>query len=124
GSYDSAFGCTELPPSKGEPQVFVIGGGGSGIPVYRRLQRMGTPFVTGILHENDVDYEAAVHLANSVIAEKAFEEIEQGTIEKALDVMLSCKKVICPLTVFGKLNDANRLLREEAAAKGLLIENE
>ncbi len=124
GSYDSAFGCTELPPSKGDPQVFVIGGGGSGIPVYRRLQRMGTPFVTGILHENDVDYEAAVHLANSVIAEKAFEEIEQGTIEKALDVMLSCKKVICPLTVFGKLNDANRLLREEAAAKGLLIENE
>ncbi len=28
----------------GTPEVFVIGGGGSGIPVYRRLARQGVPF--------------------------------------------------------------------------------
>ena len=56
GSYYAEFGCLEMEPVKGKPQVFVIGGNGSGIPVYRRLQRMGIPFAAGILHENDVDY--------------------------------------------------------------------
>ena len=46
-SYNPLFGCAELPPVQGEPQIFVIGGGGSGIPVYRRLQRMGVPFAAG-----------------------------------------------------------------------------
>ena len=41
GSYNADFGCVELEPAKGAPRVFVIGGGGSGIPVYRQLQRRG-----------------------------------------------------------------------------------
>ena len=41
GSYNAAFGCVEMDPPRGEPQVFVIGGNGSGIPYYRKLQRQG-----------------------------------------------------------------------------------
>lgn len=47
GSYHAEMGCLEMEPVKGEPKVFVIGGNGSGIPVYRRLQRQGIPFATG-----------------------------------------------------------------------------
>ena len=36
GSYHAEMGCLEMEPVKGEPKVFVIGGNGSGIPVYRR----------------------------------------------------------------------------------------
>ena len=43
GSYNAAFGCVEMEPPTGKPQVFVIGGNGSGIPVYRKLQRLGNP---------------------------------------------------------------------------------
>lgn len=59
GSYCESFGCPELEPVRGKPQVFVIGGNGSGIPVYRRLQRQGVPFAAGILSENDVDHPVA-----------------------------------------------------------------
>ncbi len=123
GSYDAAFGCAELPPSEGEPEVFVIAGGGSGIPVYRRLQREGVPFATGILAENDIDYEAARHLANVVVAEKAFSPIASETLEKARKLMHSCKKVLCPLEVFGEYNQANAQLRQEAISSGKLQEN-
>ncbi len=120
GSYDAAFGCVELPPSPGTPSVFVIGGGGSGIPVYRRLQRAGVPFITGILSENDVDYQAAMHLANEIIAAPAYEPIGEEVYERALEIMKTCDRVICPLEQFGTLNEANRRLRQEAERLGLL----
>ena len=51
GSYNEAFGFPELQAARGQPQVFVIGGGGSGLPIYRRLQQHGIPFAAGILHD-------------------------------------------------------------------------
>ncbi|MFR5640008.1 MAG: ABC transporter ATP-binding protein [Butyricicoccus sp.] len=47
------FGSLEPERVTGEPRVFVIGGGGSGTALYRRLRR-GIPFAAGILPENDV----------------------------------------------------------------------
>ena len=37
GSYDERFGSLELEPVRGAPQALVIGGGGSGIALYRAL---------------------------------------------------------------------------------------
>ena len=51
GSYDERFGSLELEPVRGAPQALVIGGGGSGIALYRALQRHGIPFAAGVLHE-------------------------------------------------------------------------
>ena len=48
---------------EGIPEVFVIGGGGTGLAVYNRLQRQNIPFAAGILQENDVEYAAASALA-------------------------------------------------------------
>ena len=110
GSYYAEFGCLEMEPVKGKPQVFVIGGNGSGIPVYRRLQRMGIPFAAGILHENDVDYPIARALASQVISEMPFEPIREETYDRAAEVLASCGQVICCLKEFGTLNDKNRKL--------------
>lgn len=112
GSYYAEFGCLEMEPVKGKPQVFVIGGNGSGIPVYRRLQRMGIPFAAGILHENDVDYPIARALASQVISEMPFEPIREETYDRAAEVLASCGQVICCLKEFGTLNDKNRKLVE------------
>lgn len=112
GSYYAEFGCLEMEPVKGKPQVFVIGGNGSGIPVYRRLQRMGIPFAAGILHENDVDYPIARALASQVISEMPFEPIREETYDRAAEVLASCGQVICCLKEFGTLNDKNRKLAE------------
>lgn len=110
GSYEAELGCLELEPVKGCPKVFVIGGNGSGIPIYRKLQRKGIPFAAGILHENDIDYLVAKALASEVISEKPFELIREETYERAAAVLKRCEEVICCLDEFGALNEKNRRL--------------
>ncbi len=122
GSYNAAFGCLELERVPGEPEVFVIGGGGSGIDVYRRLQRQGIPFAAGVLHENDVDYPVAKALAAKVVSEKSFEPISDDTLRQAEQCMERCGKVICCLRSFGPVNEKNRRLLEHAKALGKLPE--
>ena len=60
----------EWDPVKGKPEVFVIAGNGSGRNAYRRLQREGIPFATGILFQNDLDYPVAKALAAKVVEEQ------------------------------------------------------
>ena len=122
GSYNAAFGCVEMDPPRGEPQVFVIGGNGSGIPYYRKLQRQGIPFAAGVLHTNDVDCQVAGALADQVITEKPFESISQESYDKAVELMKKCQKVICPLKDFGTVNAANRELLRLARELGILAE--
>ncbi|MCD7907774.1 MAG: ABC transporter ATP-binding protein, partial [Clostridium sp.] len=112
GSYQAEFGCLEMEPVEGTPRVFVIGGNGSGIPVYRRLQRRGIPFAAGILHENDVDYPVAKALASQVVAEQAFEPIGEKAFAQAAALIKSCPRVVCCLDRFGTMNEKNRLLAE------------
>jgi len=122
GSYNAAFGCLELEPVRGVPEVFVIGGGGSGIPVYRRLQRQGIPFAAGVLHENDLDHPVAEALAAEVISERSFEPISDAAFAKAAERMAACKQVICCLETFGPMNEKNRRLFELAQQSGKLTE--
>ena len=120
GSYNAEFGCVEMEPPAGEPRVFVIGGNGSGIPVYRKLQRQGIPFATGVLHTNDADYQVAKELAARVITEKPFECISQETFQGALEIMEKCREVYCPLKDFGTMNKKNLELFKKAEKSGKL----
>lgn len=122
GSYCAEYGSVELPPVEGQPEVFVIGGNGSGIPVYRKLQRQGIPFAAGILHENDLDYPVAKALAIQVISERPYEVIQEETYEEALRVMKSCRTVICCVEMFGSGNWKNADLLRWATEKEMLEE--
>ncbi|MBQ1502257.1 MAG: ABC transporter ATP-binding protein [Firmicutes bacterium] len=122
GSYNTAYGCLEMEPVAGEPQVFVIGGGGSGIPVYRMLQRRGIPFAAGVLPENDLDYPVARALAAEVISEDPFLPVGEEALQRARMVIDKCERVICCTESFGPMNEANKALREYAAERGLLLE--
>ena len=84
GYFDPLFGSIELPAPEGKPEVFVISSGGTGIPVYRRLQKEHIPFAAGILYENDMDYRLARLLAAEVITEEPFEEIREKRFRKHL----------------------------------------
>lgn len=90
-------GTPELPSVKGIPEVFVLAGNGRGTPVYRRLQRQGIPFVTGILWENDQDYPVARQLAVEVVAEPAFYRIRESSVARAKELMTGCREIICAL---------------------------
>ena len=120
GAYDPRFGTAEPSAVPGKPEIFVIGGGGAGIPVYRKLHRTGIPFAAGVLHENDLEYPTAKALASVVISEKAFEPVGEDAIRQAAAVMQQCREVICCTEYFGAMNQSNRKLKEQAEALGLL----
>lgn len=94
GFYDPLFGSIELAKPAGEPQVFVVAGNGSGIPVYRDLQRRGIPFATGILYENDVDVRLARLLAAEMVVVPLGAPIPEEAIARAREIAARCKEVI------------------------------
>lgn len=100
------------------PEVFVIGGGGTGLAVYNRLQRQNIPFAAGILQENDVEYAAASALAACVFSEKAFFPVSEETFLRAKQMLDDCDACICALTEFGPYNEKNRQLYEYAKKLG------
>ena len=104
GHFDPVFGSVELAKAEGEAEVFVISSGGSGIPVYRNLQKAKIPFSAGILYTNDIDYHLAEHLAVSVIEEEPFEPVSDRAFERAKQMIRQCKKVINAGIVIGTTN--------------------
>ncbi len=113
GSYDPTFGSIELPRPGGDtPEVFVLSSGGSGIPVYRRLQKEGRPFAAGILYPNDLDYAVAKRLACYVVTEKMFEPVSEAAIMEARRVMDACKEVIVTEFPIGTMNARVKALSE------------
>ncbi len=122
GHYDEESGAPELKPPQGNPDIFVIAGGGSGRRVYRRLQRQGKAFVTGILWDNDLDVPVARALAAEVIEAESFEPIAGELLEAAKKKMDSCKAVLCCRERFGSLELANQELLAHARKNGKLRE--
>ncbi len=122
GSYNSMYGCLEMERVHGDPAVFVIGGGGSGIPVYRRLQRGGIPFAAGVLQRNDLDFPVANALAAECIDVPAFAEIGDPAVARAMERMEAIGKAVCCVTSFGDTNAGNRRLLERAEALGILTD--
>ena len=120
GSYEELTDTLELAAPAGEPKVFVIGGGGDGLAVYRSLQRQGIPFAAGILQSNDLELPTARALASEVYVAQAFEPVEQELYQQAKRRMDACERVICGRKRFGSLEQANRALADYAAKTGKL----
>ena len=121
GSYNPLYGSFEMERPQGDPKVFVIAGGGYGIPQYRILQKKDIPFMSGILYQNDIDYPAACDLASKVFSEEAFCFIRDETYTAAEKGLSSCKTVIDCTGVSGSLNRKNFDLLQKAKKLGLKI---
>lgn len=119
GSYNLLFGSVELTRPEGEPEVFVVGGGGYGVPCYRAMQKRQIPFATGILFENDVDCQVALELSENVLTVPAFEPMAEDDYLAAADILKRCKAVIDAGTPLGKLNQYNSRLLDFAKEQGI-----
>lgn len=121
GTYNCMYGSTELKKPEGTPKVFVAGGAGTGILIYRELQRIGIAFTAGILYENDCDYPIAKALAADIVTEKMFEPIGKETLDKACKRIDEADYVIdtgCPI---GSINSAMKELLDYAEKKNKRI---
>ena len=121
GRYDPRFGSLEPEPVPGPPRVFVVGGGGRGIPVYRRLHRRGVPFAAGVLPGNDLDLPVAEALAAEVITDAPFEPVSDGAVDRALAVAEGCTRLISCVERFGTVDRANGRLVEFARGRDMLL---
>ena len=121
GRFNALFGSPELPAVEGEPKVFVIGGGGSGVPVYRALQRAGVPFAAGILPESDLDYPVAKALSAELYAVPAFSAPTEAGTQTVKTRMLAIGRAISTVPSFGETNAANEALYDAARAAGILV---
>ncbi|MBQ2888271.1 MAG: ABC transporter ATP-binding protein [Firmicutes bacterium] len=121
GSYNLLFGSVELAKPQGPPKVFVVAGGGYGIPCYRALQKQEVPFATGILFENDVDCQVAKELSDHVIVAPAFETITEAQFREASEILLKCDVVIDAGTPVGTFNQLNSRLLQLAEAKKIPV---
>ena len=121
GSFDPLFGSIELQRPHGKkPKVFVLAGGGCGIPVFRQMQRENTPFAAGILAENDMDYPVARDMAAVLVTEKAFEPIGDAAFAEARALIESCERVIDAGVSIGTVNGRMAELMELASQSGKL----
>lgn len=123
GRYNVEGSLMELEAVQGEPEVFVIAGGGTGIDVYHKLWRAQIPFAAGVLHENDIETPIARALASSIVLEQAFEPISDQKLEEAKALLMRCKRLICVCEHFGSMNHKNKLLLEYAQEQKMTIES-
>ena len=137
GYFDPLLGSIELPAPTGttfanaepdtagepatiDPKVLVLSSGGSGVPIYRSLQKEDTPFIAGVLAPNDIDYQLARLLAAEVITTPAFEPISEETFAKASEAVARCERVIVTEFPIGETNSKVHELIAAAEAAGKL----
>ena len=120
GFYDPLFGNIELSRPAGAPETFVFSACGSGIPVFRALQKANIPFCAGILYTNDVDHRLARLLASEVISESPFREIGDEAFEKALSALNRCSRAIDAGVEIGESNRRMRELMQRAERMGIM----
>ena len=141
GYFDPMFGSIELPKPVGKKaggtnesapesqpagqadegasaDVLVLSSCGTGIPVYRRLQKENVPFIAGVLYTNDVDYRLARLLAEEVISEEPFQPIGDAAYEAALAAVRRCGRVIDAGLMIGESNRRMRGVIELAKQLG------
>lgn len=122
GHYDTLLGSLELKKPEGKPGTLVLSSGGTGIPVYRRLQRENRAFIAGILYPGDVDYQVAGYLAAEVIEEKPFEEISDAVYERARKAVDECSCVVNAGVTIGSWNRRMEELMKYAEKSGKMTD--
>lgn len=121
GRFSAKLGTVFMKRMEEAPRVFVIGGNGAGIPVYRRLQKKRIPFATGILQENDLDAYFAEEMTRHVVCSPAFEAASEREFRKSLALLQVCEELIVAQNHFGTANRINEALIEEARKQGLKV---
>lgn len=119
-NYNQLLGGIEFLNHEQE-RVFVVAGGGSGTPVYRLLTKEQIGFATGVIHQNDLDYQVANTMQVQLIAETAFEPISNATLELAKEQLQNYQFVIDTGFPAGNINRSNLDLILTAIQKGIKV---
>lgn len=116
-NFNNLLGTIEL-SNFSVPEVFVIGGAGAGASVYRILTKSQIGFATGIIHENDVDYEIARTMGVHIESEKPFVKINENNVSKCKKLIQTSNIIIDTDYPIGDINKKNIDLTKYALDMG------
>lgn len=116
-NFNNLLGSVEL-SNLVKKRVFVVGGNGMGTPIYRALTKKEIGISSGILHENDIDYEIGRTIGIKMTTMKAFESITTNIFNKALEDLYESEVLIDSGFPVGELNIKNIELVKIALSKG------
>lgn len=111
--YNELLGSVELIGSSTD-DIFVTGGNGSGISIYRALSRNGYGLTAGVLHRNDTDFQVSDTICSKVITEAPFEKISTENAGKAFELIKTAKCVVDSGFPIGSGNAENAKLLQRA----------
>ena len=115
--YNDLLGSLEI-GSHGRSDLFITGGAGSGIPVFRALRRAGFGMDCGVLHQSDVDAHVAKALCNRLVTESDFQFISDQKYREAYQLMQSQRVVVDTGFPTGETNKKNSELLVKALESG------
>ncbi len=121
GSYNSLLGSIELPKNSDVPKVYVIGGNSTGVDIYRALNKDGINFYSGILFENDLDFEVSKNLALKTLWQKPFIEISDDLIKQGMELIDTVGIIVDCAPQYIGINKKNSELLNYAIKKEKLI---
>jgi iron complex transport system ATP-binding protein len=120
-SFSGLLGGIELKGSNSGTPVLVVGGGGSGVGVYRALTKHRISISTGILFENDIDFYVARTVGADIVSAAAFEEIREDIYNMACVAIDAATQVIDSGFPVGSGNRLNVDLINYALGKGKTV---
>ncbi|UWD49810.1 ABC transporter ATP-binding protein [Clostridioides difficile] len=112
-NFNSLLGAVEI-SNKSKNDVFIIGGGGKATPVYRAFTKRGIGIYSGIIHENDIDYEIGRTMGIKLFTEKPFEPISDESFDLAIRNLNNSKIIIDTGFSVGETNKRNIDIIKEA----------
>lgn len=118
--YNELLGSLEF-TSPQNPEIFVTGGNGTGIGVYRAISRAGYGMYCGVLHSNDIDIHVGKALRCDIIEEYAFKEISENNYKLAKKKIESVNYIIDTGFPVGSINQLNVDLIIEAVKMGKVV---
>jgi iron complex transport system ATP-binding protein len=117
-SFNPMLGTIEMHTEGFRQAVFVVAGGGAGVPVYRLLAKRGHRIITGVVHKSDIDFHVAQALGADIVTESGLETISNSAMENAKDLLGQADLVIDTGFPVTDLNKANTELLRHAVACG------
>lgn len=94
--------------------MFIIGGGGTAAPLYRAFTKKDIGVYSGIIHENDIDFEIGRTMGINMCIERPFNNISAEHFEEAKNNLKYSKIVIDTGFRVGEINKKNTELIKEA----------
>ncbi|HBF4284740.1 ABC transporter ATP-binding protein [Clostridioides difficile] len=112
-NFNSLLGSVEI-SNKSKNEVFIIGGGGKATPIYRAFTKKGIGLYSGIIHENDIDYEIGRTMGIKMFTESPFEPISDESFNLAIRNLNDSKIIIDTGFSVGETNKRNIDIIKEA----------